>query len=100
VSIALAGHSLHFDFEFAPEDASGELWPSTDYGADVSPPGWNNASSEGDEYERPVPQASYAWFDFFRCDYEPIVHSDTENQQNRIAGLTFDLKTGQAQTHP
>jgi hypothetical protein len=52
---------------------------------------------EAEEYERPVPQATCAWFDFYRCDYEPIVHTDSENRQNRISRLTFDLKTGQAQ---
>jgi hypothetical protein len=96
-SIGLTGQSLLFDFGFAPEDASEGLWPSMEYGADVSPPGWNNACTEAEEYERPVPQATCAWFDFYRCDYEPIVHTDSENRQNRISRLTFDLKTGQAQ---
>ncbi len=68
-----------------------------DYGADVSPPGWNTACSEAEVYERPVPRATCAWFDFFRCDYEPIVHSASENRQHRVARLTFDLTTGQAQ---
>jgi hypothetical protein len=30
-------------------------------------------------------------------DYDWIVHSDREDRRNRVARLTFDLKTGQAQ---
>jgi hypothetical protein len=68
-----------------------------EYGADVWPPSWNAACSEGEVYERPVPYATCAWFDFYRCDYETIGHSDGENGRNRIARLTFDPKIGQAQ---
>jgi hypothetical protein len=39
------------------------------YGADVEPPGWNCVSSDGEVYDRPVPAAAYAWFDFFAPDY-------------------------------
>jgi hypothetical protein len=49
-------------------------------------------------YERPPPQARYAWFDFFRPDYVWIGQPDSDDYlRNRIARLTFDLKTGEAQ---
>jgi hypothetical protein len=47
--------------------------------------------------------ARYAWFDFFRTDYEWYGQWDSSGQlnsdyqRNRIARLTFDLRTGQAQ---
>ncbi len=52
-------------------------------------------------YERPVPEARYAWFDFFRTDYEWAGRFDRRGQpdsdylRNRIARLTFDLETGE-----
>ena|SRR5690348_12533191 len=55
------------------------------------------------QYERPPLEARYAWFDFFRPDYEWMDHFDQRGQpdsdylRNRIARLTFDLKTGEAQ---
>jgi hypothetical protein len=56
-------------------------------------------------YARPPLKARYAWFDFFRPDYEWIVHvdwggsgqPDSDYLRNRMARLTFDLKTGEAQ---
>jgi hypothetical protein len=53
--------------------------------------------------ERPPPGARYAWFDFFRPDYEWMDHFDRDGQpngdylRNRISRLTFDLNTGRAQ---
>ena len=50
-----------------------------------------------------MPEARYAWFDFFRPGVDWIVHRDSHGQpdsdylQNRIARLTFDLKTAEAQ---
>lgn len=105
-SISLTDNALLFDFAFlpeVPEERRGELWPNMNYGADVEPPGWNQACSEGEEYERPVPQAKQAWFDFFRPDFVWMGHfdrrgkPDSDYMLNRIARLTFDLKTGQAQ---
>jgi hypothetical protein len=57
------------------------------------------------QYSRPPRKARYAWFDFFRTDYEWIVHvdwggsgqPDSDYQQNRISRLTFDLRTAEAQ---
>jgi hypothetical protein len=54
-------------------------------------------------YARPPLRARHASFDFFRPDYEWMGHCDRHGQpdsdylRNRIARLTFDLKTGQAQ---
>jgi hypothetical protein len=105
-SISLTGESLLFDFAFAPEvpeDARGELWPNMHYGADVSPRGWSQAWSDAEVYERPVPAATYAWFDFFPPDFDWLGHIvrrgefDSDYLRNRIARLTFNLKTGQSQ---
>jgi hypothetical protein len=86
--------SLLFNFKFAPEDASEGLWPSMDYGADVSPPGWNNACMDGEEYERPVPQATCAWFDFYRCDYESFTHSGDETRKTASRGSPLTSRQG------
>ncbi len=65
------------------------------------PPAWNQAWSEGEVYERPPPEARHAWFDFCQPDYEWMEHFDRGGQpdsdylRNRIARLTFDLKTGE-----
>ena len=66
------------------------------YDADVSPRGWNTGVSDFDEFERPVPRARYVWFDFFRPDYDWHGQTDSSNLRNRIARLTFDLKTRHA----
>jgi len=98
-SISLTGEHLLFDYAFVPgltEEARTEIWPNMNYGADVSPPGWNLACSEAEVYERPVPGASYAWFDFFRADYEFAGVSDGDYLRNRISRMTFDLRTGEA----
>jgi hypothetical protein len=100
-SISLTDENLLFDYAFVPElteEARRKIWPEMNYGADVSPPGWNLGCSEGEVYERPPPQARYAWFDFFRPDYVWIGQPDRDDYlRNRIARLTFDLKTGEAQ---
>jgi hypothetical protein len=104
-SISLTDDQLLFDFVFVPEvpeERRLELWPNMSYDADVSPPGWNQGCSDAEWYERPVPEARHAWFDFFRPDYEWMGHFDRHGQpdgdylRNRIARLTFDVKTGQA----
>jgi hypothetical protein len=105
-SISLTDENLLFHYAFVPElteEERGEVWPNMNYGADVSPPGWNQGWSEAEVYERPVPEARHAWFDFFRPDYDWLGHLDRRGQpgsdylRNRIARLTFDLKTGEAQ---
>jgi hypothetical protein len=54
------------------------------------------------QYERPPLKARYAWFDFFRPDYEWMVHfypsgqPDSDCPRNQISRLTFDLRTGEA----
>jgi len=103
-SISLTGENLLFDYAFVPERTEeAEVWPSMNYGADVSPPGWNQGWSEGEVYERPVPEARHAWFDFFRSDYDWVGHfhrrggPDGDYFRNRIARLTLDLRTGEAQ---
>jgi hypothetical protein len=103
-SISFKAESLLFDFVFVPEvpdERIWELWPNMAYDADVSPPGWNQHCSDAEWYERPVPEARYAWFDFFPPDYEWMGHFDRRGRpdgdylRNRIARLVFDLKTGQ-----
>jgi hypothetical protein len=105
-SISLTGANLLVDWVFVPdvpEDRLGELWPNMSYDADVSPRGWNQACGRAEWYERPVPEARYAWLDFFRPDYGWMGHFDRHGQpdgdylRNRIARLTFDLRTGEAQ---
>jgi hypothetical protein len=103
-SISLTDENLLFEYAFVPEPTEvAEVWPNINYGADVSPPGWNQGWSEGDVYERPPLEARHAWFDFFQPYYEWIGHFDRRGQpdsdylRNRIARLTFDLKTGEAQ---
>ena len=103
-SISLTAENLLFDYMFVPERTEeAEVWPNMTYGADVSPPGWNQGWSEGEVYERPVPEARYAWFDFFRPDYDVESYGllcpppGSDYLRNRIARLTFDLRTGKAQ---
>lgn len=66
-------------------------------GADVSPPGWNQGRSDFDVFERPVPEARHAWFGFFRPDCDWLGQPASGYLRNRIARLTSDLKTGEAQ---
>ena len=97
---------LLFEYAFQPEltdDARSEVWLNMFYSADVPPPTWNYVGAEGDvQYDRPPPEARYAWFDFFRPDYEWMDHfhpngqPDSDALRNRIARLTLDLKTGKA----
>jgi hypothetical protein len=74
------------------------------YDADISPPNWNYMGAWGDvQYARPPLEARYAWFDFFRPDYEWMddfdrrEQPDSDYRRNRVARLTLDLKTGEAQ---
>ena len=102
-SISLSATYLLFEFAFVPEPAEGaDVWLNTCYGADL-PVSWNYVGAGDDvQYERPPLAARYAWFDFFRPDYEWMDHFDRSAQpdsdylRNRIARLTFDLKTGEA----
>jgi hypothetical protein len=104
--ISLTDDNLILEWAFVPEVAEeehGEVWPNMRYGADVSPPFWNQTVSDWDVFERPVPEARYAWIDFFHPDFDWMAHFDGRGQpdgdylRNRIARLTFDLKSGQAQ---
>ncbi len=104
-SISLTKQYLLFDFGFVPEvpeDRRGELWPNMSHDADVAPRGWNQACGDAEWYERPVPEARYALFDFFPPYYQWNRHFDRHGQpdsdylRNRIARLIFDLKTGEA----
>ena len=103
--ITLNGANLVLEWAFAPEVPGGtslEVWPNMSYDADVSPPGWNTGVSDFDGFQRPVPQARYVWFDFFRPGYDWKGHVDRHGQpdrdylRNRISRLAFDLKTRQA----
>jgi hypothetical protein len=107
-SISLSAEHLLFEFAFAPEPAEGaEVWLNMSYGADI--PVSNDYIGAGNDvqYARPPRKASYAWFDFFRTDYDWIVHfyeddgkPDRDYLRNRVSRLTFDLKTGQAKLEP
>ena len=103
-SISLSAKHLRFEFAFAPERTKGaEVWLNMSYGADI--PVSQDYIGAGDEvqYARPPLEARYAWFDFFRPDYEWYGQWDRSGQpdsdylRNRIARFTFDLKTGEAQ---
>jgi hypothetical protein len=104
-SISLETENLFFVFAFVPERAEGaEAWLNMSYGADI--PVSQDYTGCGDEvmYARPPRGARYAWFDFFRCDFDWIVHvdwggsgePDGDYLRNRIARLIFDLRTGEA----
>jgi hypothetical protein len=96
--VSLRGENLIFEWAVDPEPAEeGEVWPEMAYGADVSPRGWNQGRSDWDVFERPVPKARQVWFDFFRTDYDWLGQPDSDYLLNRVARLTLDLKTGEAQ---
>jgi hypothetical protein len=103
-SISLSAKHLRFEFAFIPERTQGaEVWLNMSYGADI--PTSQDYVGIGDEvqYTRPPLGARYAWFDFFRPDYEWLCDFGRSGQpgsdylRNRIARLTFDLRTGEAQ---
>jgi hypothetical protein len=104
-SISLSAKHLLFEFAFVPErTGEAEVWLNMSYGADI-PVSQDYIGAGNDvQYARPPLKARYAWFDFFRPDYEWIVHfypsgqPDSDYLRNRIARLTFDLRTGEAQT--
>ena len=103
-SISLSAKYLLFEFAFAPEPAEGaKVWLNMCYGADI-PVSQDYVGAGNDvQYARPPRKARYAWFDFFRTNYEWMTDWDRSDQTdsdyrcNRISRLTFDLKTGQAQ---
>jgi len=103
-SISLSAKHLLFEFAFAPERTEGaEVWLNASYGADIPVSPDYIGGGDGVQYARPPLKARYAWFDFFRPDYEWYGHWDRHGQpdsdylRNRIARLTFDLRTGEAQ---
>jgi hypothetical protein len=102
-SISLSAEHLLFEFAFVPErTGEAEVWLNMAYGADI--PVSQDYMGIGDEvqYARPPLRARYAWFDFFRPDYEWHGHWDRSGQpdgdylRNRVARLTFDLRAGHA----
>jgi hypothetical protein len=76
-SISLSAKHLLFEFAFVPEPTGEEeVWLNMSYDADI-PPSWNYVAAGDDvQYERPALEARYAWFDFFRPDYEWMDHFD------------------------
>ena len=102
-TITLYPEDLLFEFAFVPERAEGaQVWLNMSYTADI-PTGQDCiGAGDGVQYARPPLKARYAWFDFFRPDYEWYGHWDRSGQpdsdylRNRIARLSFDLKTGEA----
>jgi len=105
-SISLSAKHLLFEFAFVPERTEGaEVWLNMSYDADIPTSQDYVGAGDNVQYARPSLKARYAWFDFFRSDYEWIVHvdwggsgqPDSDYLRNRIARLTFDLKTGEAQ---
>jgi hypothetical protein len=104
-SISLSAKYLLFESTFAPELTKGtRVWLNMSYDADIPPPNRDYIGAGGDvQYARPPLEARCAWFDFFRPDYDWMSHFDHRGQpdsdylRNRIARLTFDLRTGAAQ---
>ena len=102
-SISLSAKHLLFEFAFAPEPTKeAQVWLNMSYTADIPTSQDYIGAGDGVQYARPPLKARYAWFDFFRPDYEWYGHWDGSGQpdgdylRNRIARLTFDLKTGEA----
>ena len=102
-SISLEAEHLFFVFAFVPERAEGaQVWLNMSYTADIPASQDCIGAGDGVQYARPPLKARYAWFDFFRPDYEWMddfgrrEQPGSDCQQNRIARLAFDLKTGQA----
>jgi hypothetical protein len=101
--ISLYAKDLLCEFAFAPEPAEdAEVWPNLCYTADI-PVSQDYIGAGYDlQYARPPRKARYAWFDFFRTDYEWMEHfydhgqPDDDYLRNRVSRLTFDLRTGQA----
>jgi len=104
-SISLSARYLLFEFAFVPERAEeAEVWLNMSYSSDI-PVSRDYVGAGGDvQYDRPPLEAQYAWFDFFRPDYDWMDHFDRSGQpdsdyrRNRIARLTFDLRTREART--
>jgi hypothetical protein len=105
-SISLSAEQLLFEFAFVPERSEeAEVWLNMSYDADIPVSQDYMGTGNKVRYARPPLKARYAWFDFFRSDYEWIVHvdwggsgqPDSDYLRNRIARLTFDLRTGEAQ---
>ena len=103
-SITLYPKDLLFEFAFAPERARGaQVWLNVSYTADIPTSQDYIGGGDGVQYARPPLKARYAWFDFFRPDFEWMAHfypggqPDSDYLRNRIARLTFDLRTGGAQ---
>jgi hypothetical protein len=104
-SVALSDDDLTFSYAYDPELTEEEhellnMW----YDADISPPNFDYAGAGRYlKYAWPPLEARYAWFDFFHPDYVYEEHFDRRGQpdsdylSNRIARLTVDLKTGEAQ---
>jgi hypothetical protein len=103
-SISLSAQHLLFEFAFAPErTGEADVWLNMSYTADI-PVSQDYIGAGNDvQYARPPLKARYAWFDYFRPDYEWTVHfhptgqPDSDYLRNRIARLTFDLRTGEGQ---
>jgi hypothetical protein len=105
-SVSLYARDLLFEYAFAPElteKAHGEVWLNMSYTADIPVSQDYIGAGDGVQYQRPPLKARYAWFDFFRPDYEWYGQwdrhgqPDSEYQRNRISRLTLDLRTGAAQ---
>jgi hypothetical protein len=103
--VSLFAEDLLFEYAFAPElteEAHREVWLNMSYTADIPVSQDYIGVGDGVQYARPPLKARYAWFDFFRPDYEWLVHfypsrqPDNDYLQNRIARLTLDLRTGEA----
>jgi hypothetical protein len=104
-NISLSAEHLLFEFAFAPERTrESGVWLNMCYTADVPVSQDYIGGGDGVQYARPPREARYAWFDFFRPDYDwwaeiyPTLQPNSDYLRNRIARLTFDLRTGQAQT--
>jgi len=91
-----------------------DIWPNVWYDADVSPPDQTMTGAYGPcdggpvtegrfQYSRPCAGARYAYFDFFKPEFDPLEHvdrdwrPDAEYLKNRVSRLTVDLESGHAE---
>jgi len=104
-SVILYAKDLLFEYAFAPElteEAHREVWLNMSYTADIPVSQDYIGAGDGVQYARPPLKARYAWFDFFRPDYEWYGQwdrhgqPDSDYQRNWISRLTLDLRTGAA----
>ena len=114
--IRLFGDQLTIHYAWVPgltvDYSEGDIYPNIRYDADVQPDNSTDMGSyapcEGGpytdgkiQYAQPPAEARYAFFDFFRPDYDCDGENfrgtaDEEYLANRVSRLTVELRTGRA----